>query len=85
MLEHLDEKVSVVSVYNKDKGSVKPFKMRWKTHDIVFSEVTYHHLVREGRNILHVFHVTDGVMDYRLHLDTQTLHWKLIEISDGNP
>lgn len=85
MLEHLDEKVSVLSIYNKDTGVVKPHKMRWKNDYINFTETTYHHLVKQGRHMFHVFHVTDGTMDFRLHLDTQTLHWKLIEVSDGNP
>lgn len=84
MLEQLNEKVSIITVYNKDKASVVPYKMKWKNNEIVFNEVTYHHLVRQGRLIIHVFHVTDGTMDYRLHLHTDTLHWKLIEVSDGN-
>lgn len=84
MLEKPDEKVSVISIYNKDNASVMPYRMKWRNNYIVFKEVAYHHLVRQGRLIIHVFHVTDGSMDYRLHLYTDTLHWKLIEVSDGN-
>lgn len=84
MLEQLNEKVSVVTVYNKEKGTVTPFKMKWKNNEIIFEEVTYHHLIRKGRLIIHVFHLSAYGMDYRLHLNTDTLHWKLIEVSDGN-
>lgn len=84
MIETLDEKISVVSIYNKEKGRTTPYKMRWRFRDVVFSEVTYHHVIREGRQVFHVFHVTDGTMDFRLHLDTYGLHWKLMEVSDGN-
>jgi len=85
MLYEPDEKVSMLTIFDKDRGKVVPYKMRWKNEDIIFKEVTYHHMTRQGRQILHVFHVTDGIMDFRLHLDTQNLHWKLMEVSDGNP
>jgi len=84
MLEQIDEKVSMLLAYNKEKGVVKPHLMRWKNRYIPIKEVTYHHLVKSGRELTHVFHVTDGAMDYRLHLNTLTLHWKLVEVSDGN-
>ena len=84
MLECIDEKVSMMLAYNKDKGTVKPHIMKWKQQYITIQEVTYHHLIKKGRELIHVFHATDGHLDFRLHLDTQTLHWKLMEVSDGN-
>lgn len=74
----------MIMTFNKEKGTVRPYKMQWNKDDIIFTEVTYHHLIKQGIQLIHVFHVTDGTMDYRLHLDTQTLHWKLMEVSDGN-
>lgn len=84
MLYEPEEKVSMMLVFNKDKSIVKPYKMRWGEKYVTFTEVTYHHIIRKGMDLTHVFHVTDGSMDYRLHLDTRSLHWKLMEVSDGN-
>ena len=84
MLELIEEKVSMITVFNKDTGIVKPHKMRWGNRYIDITEVTYHHLIKEGKKIFHVFHVTDGNLDYRLHCNTENLHWQLIEVSDGN-
>lgn len=84
MLTEIDEKVSMLLAYNKETGIVKPHIMRWNKKYITFKEVTYHHLIKKGRTAIHVFHVTDGTLDFRLHFDTQTLHWKLKEVTDGN-
>ena len=85
MNEPIHEKVSVVSSYNRESGLVMPRKMRWQGRDYTMKMQTYHHKVRRGRVLLHVFHVTDGVTDFRLELDTETLHWRLEELCDGSP
>lgn len=76
----IHEKVSVVSVFNHLNGFVMPKKMRWQGRDYVMRQFAYHHRVREGRNIIHIFHVSDGDQDYRLRLDTETLQWTLEEV-----
>lgn len=85
MLESIDEKISVVMIFSQKNNKAYPYKMLWRQSEIIFSEITYHHLVREGRVVSHIFHATDNTNDYKLILDTQTLNWKLIEVSDGNP
>jgi len=83
MNEMINEKVSVISSYDRMKGFVMPKKMRWQGKDYILIKLTYHHKIREGRNIQHIFHVTDGSMDFRLRLDSETLHWTLEEVTDG--
>ena len=84
MNEIVHEKVSVISSYNRENGEVFPRKMRWQGRDITFTEMPYFYKKREGRNIVHIFHVTNGVMDFKLRLDTDNLHWMLEEVTDGN-
>ena len=85
MLEAINEKISVVLICSAKNGKSYPYKMRWRESEIIFSEITYHHMTREGRVVSHVFHTTDKNMDYKLAFDTQSLNWKLLEVSDGNP
>ncbi len=83
MSEIINEKVSVVSSYNRENGAVAPRKMRWQGRDYIIKQVSYHHKIREGRKLLHIFHGTDGISDFKLKLDTDSLQWTLEEIYDG--
>lgn len=83
MNEIINEKISVITSFNKESRSVMPKKIRWQGRDYLIQSVSYHHIVREGKKLLHIFHVTDGASDFRLRLDTETLHWTLEEIYDG--
>ncbi|MBI5127342.1 hypothetical protein HZA76_02700 [Candidatus Roizmanbacteria bacterium] len=84
MLETIFEKVSVISSYNHEENKVAPYKMRWRLRDYFIKKVAYHHKIREGRNLFHIFHVSDGNLDFRLKFDTENLNWVLEEVSDGN-
>lgn len=83
MHELINEKISVITKYDRIKGTVTPVKLRWQGRDYVITKLAYYHRRREGRNILHIFHVTDGITDFKLRLDSETLHWTLEEITDG--
>jgi hypothetical protein len=83
MNEVINEKVSVELIYNRMTGLVMPRRMRWQGRLYIMKKLGYYHKVRQGRTILHIFHVTDGNTDFRLSLDTENLHWTLNEITDG--
>lgn len=83
MNEIINERVSIIVSYDREKAVVMPRKMRWQGRDYVFTRLSYHHKIRMGRTLLHIFHVTDGATDFRLRLDTDTLHWTLEEVCDG--
>lgn len=83
-MENINERVSIITVYNREKGTVMPFKMRWQGREYVMKKLAYHHKIREGRTILHIFHVTDGTSDFKLRLNTETLIWTLEEIYAGS-
>lgn len=84
MFEIINERISVLTKYDREDGQVIPIKIKWQTRIYTIVSVSYYHKVREGRNIQHIFHVTDGNMDFKLKLDSETLHWTLLEITDGN-
>lgn len=83
MNEPIHEKVSVVSLYDRMKGIVRPYKMRWQGRVYRLIKLAYYHKVRQGRTVIHVFHMTDGAMDFRLSCNSDTLHWTLEEVCDG--
>ncbi len=84
MLEKLFEKVSVISSYSHEKNRFILYKIRWRLRDYFIKKLAYHHKIREGRELLHIFHVTDGNLDFKLQFNTENLNWILEEVSDGN-
>ncbi len=83
MQEIINEKISVISSYNRLTGLVMPVKIFWQGRNYLIKKLSYYHRVRQGRLLLHIFHVTDGTLDFRLSLNSENLHWKLEEVSDG--
>jgi hypothetical protein len=79
----INEKISVITKYDKLTGIAMPVRVFWqgKVRDI--TKVGFHHTKREGRKLLHIFTVTDGYLAYYLSFDTENLHWTLMEVSDG--
>jgi len=84
MNEKVFEKISVVSSYNHEKNRFIPYKIRWRLRDYFIKKIAYHHKIREGRNLIHIFHVTDGNLDFRIRLDAENLNWTLEDVSDGS-
>jgi hypothetical protein len=83
MHEYINERVSAITSYNRDTGKVVPAKIRWQAKIYTITSVSYYHKIQEGKNIQHIFHVTDGNMDFKLKLDSETLRWTLMEVTDG--
>lgn len=80
----VNEPVSVISAYSQEKERFIPYKMRWRLRDYFIKRLAYHHKIREGRTLYHIFHVTDGNLDFKMSFDTETLSWILEEVSDGS-
>ena len=75
----VDEKVTVGMVDNIPKY------IAWNGKSYLIAQIGFHHTCREGRVLYHVFSVTAKALFFRLSLNTETLHWRLQEISDGLP
>jgi len=83
MVETINEKVSVITVFDSIKKVVMPRKIRWQGKEYTITKLGFHHTVREGRKLLHKFAVSTGAIDFRLSFDSETMHWLLEEVSDG--
>ncbi len=83
VIQAVNEKVSVIASYSQPSGRVAPRRLRWRGRTLALTKLGLYHPVREGRRLYRVLSVSDGVTDYQLKLDTETLHWELEETSDG--
>ena len=82
----VDKEVSVVSFYNSRKQIAQPYVVSWNNHDHTVGEIGYHRKIYDGKVCHHIFELTNSeqTLWLRLNFNTDTLHWKLEEVSDGN-
>ena len=83
MIEKMNERVSVSMIYDSVKQYVSPRSIVWKNRLYPVKKIGFHHTFRKGRTLFHVFSVSTPTLFFRLVLDTDTLRWKVEEISDG--
>lgn len=81
----INEKVSVVTLFDKRDGIVMPRKMLWNSREYIITELGKYSTRKLGFVMLneHVFDVSDGNTDFRLVCNPKNLHWTLEEASDG--
>ena len=85
MREKINEEVSVVMYYSAAKRLALPHLIHWQNKDYGVGKIGYHHTVKEGSTLHHIYELVDDQESlwFRLNLDTSNLHWKLEAISDG--
>lgn len=83
MIATINEPVSVVAIYDRIRNEVTPWRIKWQGRIYTISQIGFHHTVRVGQTLQHIFSVTDGNTAFRLKHDTDTLGWMLEEVSDG--
>ena len=83
--QKISEPISVSFTFDSDKRNVKPRALVWNGRLYGVKKVGLHHTFRKGRTLFHVFSVASKSMFFRLVLNTDNLHWRLEEISDGLP
>ena len=74
--------MSVISIYNAEKKTVLPYRVKWKGRRYTITKLGYYHTVRRGRTMFHEYHVTDGTLDFSLECNGDNLHWTLKEVLD---
>ena len=82
-MQKISEAVSVSLAYDSKRAKVYPKWVVWNNRLYPVVKVGLHHTFRRGRTLYHVFSVVSKTLFFRLVLDTETLHWKVEEISDG--
>jgi len=87
MRETINEEVSVVLYYSAKKREALPLLIRWQNKDYTVGKLGYHHKVKVGDTVHHIFEVVDkeNALWFRLNLDTSNLHWTLEATHDGLP
>ena len=84
MSNPIDESVSVDLTYDQMTKISRPTTMRWHERIYRITDIGLHHRIWEGRVRIHIFSVSDGSSYFRLLFNTETLSWRLMEVSDAN-
>lgn len=82
----INKRIDVVAVFRKNSEHGElcwPHKMRYQNQEVVFKELGLRHQTAKGKRMIHVFDMSDGVNDYRLEFDAQSLTWMLVAILEG--
>ncbi len=83
MIQTLDAPISVTLHFDHRLRRVSPVLLSWEGRDYPIVSVGYHHQFYQGKILIHVFSVTTKTLFFRLVLNTQTLHWRAEQVSDG--
>lgn len=85
MREVINEEVGVILVYSARQRVAMPRVIQWQNKEYKVEKVGYHHPVKVGQTLHHIFELADkdNQLWFRLNLDTSNLHWKLEAVSDG--
>lgn len=83
MIQKISEPVSVSLVFDHKSLQVYPKWVTWNGRLYPIIKIGFHHTFRQGRTLYHVFSVASKTLFFRLVLNTESLHWKLEEISNG--
>lgn len=85
MREKINEEVSVVMVYSARKRHAQPHIIGWQNREYKVGQIGYHHTVKDGAVLHHIYELTDKAetLWFRLNFNTNNLHWVLEAVSDG--
>jgi hypothetical protein len=85
MREKINEEVSVVMYYSSQKRLALPHLISWQNKDYAVGRIGYHHTVKVGATLHHIFELVDkeDILWFRLNFNTDNLHWTLEAVSDG--
>jgi hypothetical protein len=85
MIQKINAPISVNLVFNHQRRQVYPLSLIWDGRQYPVVKIGLHHTFRLGRTLFHVFSVASNSLFFRLVFDTDTLFWRLEQISDGLP
>ena len=84
MREKINEEVSVVMYFSAKQRLALPHLISWQNKEYRVGKVGYHHSIKEGAVLHHIFELVDKEESlwFRLRLDTSNLHWTLEAVSE---
>ena len=83
----INERVDIVSIYHAqspDRLVARPWKMKYRNQEVEFTIFGMRHPTVQGKRMIHVFDMSDGINDYRLEYDAERLTWTLISMIEGH-
>lgn len=83
MMQAFNTPVSVTLHFDHRLRQVQPTLLVWHGREYRIKTLGYHHHYYQGKTLMHVFSVTTATLFFRLVLNTQTLHWRVEQVSDG--
>lgn len=81
MIRKINLPISVITIFKP--AHIIPKAIYWNSRLYYINKIGYHHQIKHGQTIQHIFSVSNDHLAFRLRLNTQTLQWYLEEISDG--
>ena len=86
MREIINEEVGVIMVYSAKRRVALPHLISWQNKDYKVGKIGYHHKIKDGTTVHHIFELVDSdeTLHFRLNMNTDNLHWLLEAVSDGN-
>jgi len=82
----VNERVEVATIYRTGVDVSRicyPARMKYQGQVIEFTELGMRHPTAQGKRMVHVFEMSNGVNDYRLEFDAEALTWTLVAIREG--
>jgi hypothetical protein len=83
MIQKINEPISVNLIYDHLKGRVYPQSVSWNNRTYQIKKIGLHHTFRQGKTLYHIFSVVTSTLFLKLRFNSETLMWRLEEISDG--
>lgn len=83
----INERVDVIPAFyggGPERLLCVPKRMRYRSQDIDFTIFGMRHPTAKGKRMIHVFEMSDGVNDYRLEFDAESLTWTLVSMIEGH-
>ncbi len=83
----INEKIDVAVTYRAGGDIVTlayPHKMIHHGREVTFTKLGMRHPTFQGKRMVHIFDMSDGVNDYHLEFDAERLTWMLVSMIPGD-
>lgn len=78
MLEQINEPINIVVSFQN--GKVLPIYFKWRSHTYKIEKLNLVHKIRDGKDTIYYFNVTDKTNYFKLSFSTKDLGWKIEEL-----
>jgi hypothetical protein len=83
MEEDIHEPASVLSVFDADRRSARPIRIKWRNRVYPVREIGMHYTKVVGGVLHHIYSIVSGSTLLVLHLNTKTLFWTVEKVVDN--